>query len=124
MKTELQCANSDLILFQSHMRETDVMLMRTQYNKGKYPDREFMRPIGDISFHFLARAPKPIQNYLTIIKPCDNYVWSLLAFSVVVISLTIVMVDISYEKWTETSSTGVFHQSKLHSFILGNQGSV
>ena len=92
------------------------MLMRTPYAKGDYPDREFMRPIGETSFHFLARAPQPTQNYLTIISPFDNYVWYILAASVVSISLTLLIVDISYAKWTNTSMRGVLHQSKLNAF--------
>ena len=88
--------------------------MRTQYVKGDYEEREFMRPIGDISFHFLSRAPQPTQNYLTIISPCDNYVWALLASSIVAISLTLMVVDISFAKWTDTSTNGVFHQSMLN----------
>ena len=104
--------------FQSVTRETDIMLMRTKYDfMSIYEKREFMRPIGDISFHFLSRAPQPTQNYLTIISPCDNYVWALLASSVVAVSLTLMVVDISFAKWTNTSTNGVFHQSMLNEHL-------
>ena len=93
------------------MRETDLMLIRTEYQKGQFPDREFMRPIGEISFHFLSRAPQPTQSYLTVISPCDKYVWILLASSIVAIILTLMVVDFSYAKMTGTLAKGLLHQS-------------
>ena len=92
------------------------MLMRAPYATVGYRDREFMRPIGEISFHLLAKAPQPTQNYLTIISPFDDYVWYMLAASVVAILLALLIVDISYAKWTNTSMRGVLHQSKLNAF--------
>ena len=88
-----------------------MMLMRTYYEKFHYPQRDFMRPIGEISFHFLSRAPQPTQNYNTLIHPCDYYVWALIAASVMAVTLALLIVDISYAKWTNTSMKGVFHQS-------------
>ena len=89
--------------------------MRTPYEfKAFYRKRQFMRPIGNIHFHFLSRAPQQTQNYLTIISPCDDYVWALLAASVAAISLTLMIVDISYAKWTNTSMKGILHQSMLN----------
>ena len=77
-----------------------------------------MRPIGELSFHFMSRAPRPVQNYFTIISPCDNYVWALLGSSVMAITLTLFIVDISYAKWTNTSMKGVFHHSMLNSYQM------
>ena len=87
------------------------MLTRQQYQKGQFPDREFMRPVGEISFHFLSRAPQPTQSYLTIISPCDKYVWILLASSIVTITLTLLVVDFSFAKMTGTLTKGLIHQS-------------
>ena len=70
-----------------------------------------MRPIGKLSFHFLARRPQPTQNYLTLTSPYDIYVWYLLASSVVAISGSLTVVDIVYAKLTKTSTKGVFIQS-------------
>ena len=92
------------------------MMTVTQYGKGPFIQREFMRPIGELSFHFMSRAPQPVQNYLTIISPCDNYVWALVGASVVAITLTLFIVDISYAKWTNTSMKGVFHHSMFNLF--------
>ena len=94
------------------------MMTLTQYDKGHYPQREFMRPIGELSFHFMSRAPQPVQNYLTIISPLDNYVWALLGASVVAITLTLFIVDISYAKWTNTSMKGIFHHSMFNSYQM------
>ena len=79
-----------------------------------------MRPIGEQSFHFMSRAPQPVQNYLTIINPCDNYVWALVGASVVAIILTLFIVDISYAKWMNASMKGVFHHSmfKLYQMAI------
>ena len=77
-----------------------------------------MRPIGEQSFHFMSRAPQPVQNYLTIINPCDNYVWALVGASVVAIILTLFIVDISYAKWMNASMKGVFHHSMLNSYQM------
>ena len=85
--------------------------MRTHYQKLQFADREFMRPIGKMSFHFLARSPQPTQNYLTLISPYDNYVWYLLGSSVVAISVSLTAVDIVYAKFTKTSTKGVLIQS-------------
>ena len=93
------------------MRETDLMLIRTGYQKEKFPDREFMRPIGEISYRFMSRAPQPTQSYLTIISPCDKYVWILLASSIVAIILTLLVVDFSYAKMTGRVAKGLLHQS-------------
>ena len=94
------------------------MLIRTEYQKGQFPDREFMRPIGEISLHFLSRAPQPTQSYLTIMRPCDKYVWILLAISVVSITLTLIVVDFSHAKMTGTFVKGLFHQSTEDAPIL------
>ena len=88
------------------------MLIRTLYNKGFYPHRDFMRPVGELSFHFMSRFPQATQNYLTLTNPCDKYVWSLLAPSVLAIILAILIIDISYAKWSQTSMKGAFHQSR------------
>ena len=87
------------------------MLARTPYSKGFYTLRDFTRPIGDINFSFMSRAPQPIQNYLTLTNPFDIYVWSLLAASVVSITVAFLIVDISYASWSKTPARGVFHQS-------------
>ena len=88
------------------------MLIRTLYNKGFYPHRDFMRPVGELSFHFMSRFPQATQNYLTLTNPCDKYVWSLLAPSVLAIILAILVIDISYAKWSQTSMKGALHQSR------------
>ena len=90
----------------------------TQYGKGPFLQREFMRPIGELSFHFMSRAPQPVQNYLTITNPCDNYLWALIGASVVAITLTLFIVDIYYAKWTNTSMKGVFHHSMFNSYQM------
>ena len=94
------------------------MLIRKEYQKVQFPDREFMRPIGEISLHFLSRAPQPIQSYDTIMRPCDKYVWILLASSVVAITLTLIVIDFSYAKMTGTFAKGLFHQSTEDATIL------
>ena len=90
------------------------MLTRTEYNKAFHPHRDFMRPVGEISFHFMSRNPQPTENYLTLTNPCDKYVWSLLVSSVLAIILAILIIDISYAKWSQASMKGIFHQSKRH----------
>ena len=110
--------NNNQSLFQSVLRETELMLIRKEYQKEQFPDREFMRPIGEISLHFLSRAPQPTQSYLTIMRPCDKYVWILLAISVVSITLTLIVVDFSYAKMTGTFVKGLFHQSTEDAPIL------
>ena len=95
-----------------------MMLMRTYYEKFHYPQRDFMRPIGEISFHFLSRAPQPTQNYNTLIHPCDYYVWALIAASVMAVTLALLIVDISYAKWTNTSMKGVFHHSMFNLYQM------
>ena len=90
----------------------------TQYKKGPYLQREFMRPIGELRFHFISRALRPVQSYLTIISPFDNYVWTLLSSSVIAITLTLIIADMSYAKWTNTSMKGVFHHSMLNSYQM------
>ena len=101
----------NIIFFQSVNRETDLMLARAPYSNGLYHKRDFTRPIGDISFHFMSRPPQPIQNYRTITNPFDIYIWSLLAASVASITVAFLIVDISHARWSKTPARGVFHQS-------------
>ena len=102
-------------------RETDLMLARTPYSKGFYTLRDFTRPIGDINFSFMSRAPQPIQNYLTLTNPFDIYIWSLLAASVVSITVAFLIVDISHASWSKSPAT-VLHQSMpyIQSFVKQN----
>ena len=93
------------------------MLMRTPYDKGGYEARDFMRPIGGRSFHFLSRAPQPIKIYHTLVSPCDKYVWYSLASSAVAVSLTLMVVDLIFAKWTDSSTHGVVHQSMKYAFL-------
>ena len=79
---------------------------------------EFMRPIGEYSLHFLSRAPQPTQSNRTIIRPCDKYVWILLASSVVAITFTLMVVDFCYAKMTGTFAKDLFHQSMEDAPIL------
>ena len=67
--------------------------------------------LGEVSFHFMSRIPQPTQNYFTLTNPCDKYVWYLLVTSVLAIILGILVIDISYAKWSQTSMKGALHQS-------------
>ena len=106
------------ICYYISVTSSELSLSNSQYGKGPYLQREYMRPIGELSFHFMSRAPQPVQNYLTIISPCDNYVWALVGASVVAITLTLFIVDISYAKWTNTSMKGVFHHSMFNTYQM------
>ena len=96
------------------------MMTVTQYENMNNHNlqREFMRPIGELSFHFMCRAPQPVQNYLTIISPYDNYVWALLGTSVMAITLTLFIIDFSYAKWMNTPMKGIFHHSMFNSYQM------
>ena len=89
-----------------------MMLTRTPYLRLRYPQRDFMRPIGQLSFYFMSKAPETTKTYLKLITNAfDTYVWFFLAASVVSITGTFLIVDICYATWSKTSTKGVFHQS-------------
>ena len=73
---------------------------------------EFVGPLGrPYEYRFISGSPKEIQNYLTLIKPFDEYSWAFIAASVISITISLVCIDTAFATWTKTSKRGILHQS-------------
>ena len=103
---------SQNLLFQARLRETDVTFVRVPYNM-LHNEFEFIGPLGrPYVYQFLSGSPSEIQNYLTLIKPFDEYAWALIAASVISVTIALVLIDTVFSRWSKTPQTGILPQSK------------
>ena len=73
---------------------------------------EFIGPLGrPYEYEFLSRSPRAIQNYLTLIKPFDEYSWACIAASVISVTIALVCIDAAFATWSKTSMRGILLQS-------------
>ena len=93
----------ELYLFQSQKRESDLSMVVTLYNSDNYLGNDFIGPVGSYEFHFLSGAPHTRNNFLTIIRPFDPYVWGFLLASVVVVSVSLIYINKVYNAMSSES---------------------
>ena len=82
--------------FQSQKRESDISMVTTLYDSETYIGNDFIGPVTSYDFHFLSSAPHTRNNFLTIIRPFDQYVWGLLLASIVVVSVSLIYINKAY----------------------------
>ena len=49
----------------------------------------------------ISASPKTKNNFLTLFRPFDSYVWSLLIASFMVVSLTLAVINKMHSKWSK-----------------------
>ena len=75
-------------------------------------DFELIGPLGRSNvFQLLSGSPRKIQNYLTLIKPFDEYAWACIAASVIAVAIALVCIDTAFASWSKTSRRGILFLS-------------
>ena len=100
--------------FQSTNRDADLMLTQSVYRIGISQNNDYLRPVGVYNFRFMSATPETTQNYLTLISPFDGYIWAFLLFSLVAVTITLIIIDTMYATWTNTSKKDIIYQSKYN----------
>ena len=90
----------ELNSFQSQKRESDITIVTTLYGSETYIGNDFIGPVTSYDFYFLSSAPHTRNNFLTIIRPFDPYVWGLLLASIVVVSVSLIYINKVYNAMT------------------------
>ena len=68
-----------------------------------------------MDIYALSANLKEIQNYKTLIKPLDKYVWGFLAASVLSITLAIILIDQRYTSWRNLATKNIaYHSTYAH----------
>ena len=73
------------------------------YDSNTYLGNDFIGPVSSYEFHFLSGAPHTRNNFLTIIRPFDPYVWGFLLASVVVVSVSLIYINKVYNAMSSES---------------------
>ena len=90
-----------LMLFQSREREIDLVMTNSPYSPFIYEGSDFIGPITTWDFHFISASPKTKNNYLTLFRPFDSYVWGLLLASITAVSLSLATINKMHSKWSK-----------------------
>ena len=68
------------------------------YHPTTYIGNDFIGPVTTYDFPFISGAPLTKNNYLTLFRPYDSYVWGFLIASVVTISLSLILINKIHNK--------------------------
>ena len=93
----------ELEFFQSQKRESDISMVTTLYASNTYLGNDFIGPVISYDFHFLSGAPHTRNNFLTIFRPFDPYVWGFLLASIVVVSISLIYINKVYNSLSSES---------------------
>ena len=107
------CYTNNKNPFQAHKRDAEIVLGRAIYIIQVNNNVDFLVHLGFMDIYPLSSNLKEIQNYLTLIKPLDKYVWCFLAASVFSITLAIILIDQCYTSWINlaTKSNNITYHS-------------
>ena len=62
---------------------------------------DFIGPVAQYEYPFLSGAPLRKNNYLTLFRPYDSYVWGFLIASVVTVSLSLILINKIFNKFSD-----------------------
>ena len=68
------------------------------YTPKTYIGNDFIGPVTTYDFPLWSGAPLTKNNYLTLFRPYDSYVWGLLIASVVAVSLSLILINKIHNK--------------------------
>ena len=86
-------------------------MVQKWYTSFTYNGSDFIGPVAKYDFSFFSGAPLTKNNYLTLIRPYDSYVWGFLIASVVTVSLSLIIINNIFNK----ISDGAIKESALQS---------
>ena len=78
-------------------------MVTTLYASNTYLGNDFIGPVTSHDFHFLSGAPHTRNNFSTIFKPFDPYVWGFLLTSIVVVSVSLIYINKVYNSLSSES---------------------
>ena len=100
-------------MFQANRRELDLAMVREYYGHKDIPaHNDFLGLVGSYDLHFASGIPETSLNYATMFKPFDNYIWALIAISLISVILTFLVIDKVSTLWMRDSTKNSFFQSK------------
>ena len=76
-------------------------MVNVLYHAPTYNGNDFIGPVSKYDFHFLSGAPLRKNNYLTLLRPYDSYVWGFLITSVVTVSLSLILINKIHNKFSD-----------------------
>ena len=68
-------------------------MVQVFYHPVTYNGNDFIGPVGKYEFPFLSGAPLKKNNFLTLLRPYDSYVWGFLIASIVAISISLIIIN-------------------------------
>ena len=85
-------------------------------------NNDFIGPLGTYDFPFLSGAPRERSNYLSIIKPFDNWVWASTWGSTVAVTFALLLINVVYSiffegkevNWTNEVAESMLYLSIKH----------
>ena len=100
---------------QAHSRDAEIVISRNPYNLHQYSRLNHLSYIGKWDVYPINGKPRPVQNFFTIIKPFDEYIWGFVAASVVSVASALIVIDWSYSKWNNISTEKIIFNSNTFS---------
>ena len=99
-------------MFQANRRELDLAMVREYYGHKDIPaHNDFLGLVGSYEINFASAIPETTLNYATMFKPFDNYIWALIAISLISVILTFLVIDKVSALWMRNSTKNSFFQS-------------
>ena len=75
-------------------------------------DTDFIGPLDVYDYFFISSAPRPKkEDYLSIIKVFDEYVWAFILASLIATTIALVSINKIQEKWSNGSTKETAYQS-------------
>ena len=74
---------------------------------------DYLSHLGSWDIYPMSGKPREIRNFMMLIKPFDNYTWIFLAFSVLLIALSITFIDFGHAALKNATLKDIYHQSMM-----------
>ena len=79
------------------------MIKNFYLSPGIYFKNDFIGTTGHYAFYFLAGAPTPKKDFLTLVKPFDPVVWAFVLASIVAVSISLTFINKIHSTWSSES---------------------
>ena len=91
-------------------------MKKSSYHSMRYLKNDFIGgTVSTYDFHFLTGAPPQTKDYLTLFKPFQPHVWTLIVASVVAITVALIFINKMHAKWSNYELKESTYQSKYGS---------
>ena len=90
------------------------MISRAGYNYFQYTRVDYLSPLGRWGIYPISGRARKVQNYLTLMKPFDEYTWAWVAASASAVIAALACTDYYLALRKNLSTRGILSNSKAN----------